>query len=102
MKSKRMSVGKCFTAWGLRSTRGVGCASGSLSGGGRRAIPYRTECRQGFDAPGAQSPEEALSILQTLMPLSNASPCSALIFKMNTEANQVNLSQLLEAICNAT
>lgn len=52
--------------------------------------------------PGSAVTEEVLSILQTLMPLSNASPRSALIFKTNTEANQVDLSQLLEAICNAT
>lgn len=98
-----MSAGECFAAWGPRSTREVGCASGSLSSGRRQAaIPHGTERRQGCETPGAQSPEEVLSILQTLMPLSNASPRSALIFKTNTEANQVDLSQLLEAICNAT
>lgn len=98
-----MSVGKCLTAWrAVRHQGSTACLQQPVRWlQACSPIGAEQHCK-GCKTQGVQSPEEVLSILPTLMPLSNASPCSALMFTTNTPASQPDLSQPLEAICNIT
>lgn len=99
--SKKMSVGKCLTAWRAVKPPGrLGLPEAACPevAGVQPPRPYGHSASCRLQSPGCNHQKRHKRFIGT--DVSQASPCTTLISKMNTTANQLDLSQPSEAIYN--